>query len=154
MAAPAGRSPRGVVLVVDDEEPVRRMTARILHDVGFHVLEAHDGEEAVTLLATLGSDVVWLVVSDVAMPRMTGDELARIMAERWPAVPVLLISGQGTPQADYQGTFLPKPFTPRELIAAVRALLPSVEVAAGGQEGAPAAVRVRTHWWEPRLPVM
>ena len=139
MAAPAERSPRGVVLVVDDEEQVRRMTARILYDAGFHVLEAHDGEEAMTLLATLGPNVVWLVVSDIEMPRMTGEELAKIMAARWPTVPVLLISGQGSPHADYQGSFLPKPFTPTELVVAVRALLPSV--------------RVRTHWWEPRLPV-
>jgi CheY-like chemotaxis protein len=154
MAAPAERSPERVVLVVDDEEMVRHMTARILHDAGFRVLEAQDGAEAVTLLATLGPNVVGLVVSDIAMPGMTGTELAEIMAKQWPAIPILLISGQGVPHTDYRGGFLAKPFQPESLVAAVRALLPSEGVAADDQESAPVADRVRGHWWDhPRLPV-
>ena len=129
------------------------MTARILHDAGFRVLEARDGEEAVTLIATLGSNVVRLVVSDIAMPVMTGEELAKIMAERWPTVPILLISGQGGPHDDYRGSYLSNPFPPETLVAAVKALLPSMGVAAAGQESAPVPAPVRTHWWVPRIPV-
>jgi DNA-binding response OmpR family regulator len=153
MAAPAERAPEGVVLVVDDEEMVRQMAARILHDAGFRVLEAHDGEEAVTLLSTLGPTGVWLVVSDMAMPGITGTELAEIMTERWPEVPILLISGRCAPHAEYRGRFLSKPFLPETLIAEVKALLPSRAVAVGGQESAPVPVQVSAHWWHPRLPI-
>jgi CheY-like chemotaxis protein len=153
MTGPTERSPERVVLVADDEEIVRRMTARILHDAGFRVLEARDGAEAVTLLATLGSNVL-LVVSDIRMPGMTGEELAEKMAVQWPAIPILLISGQGVPSADFRGVFLPKPFLPDTLVAAVRALLSSMGIAAGDQESAPGASPARAHWWDhPRLPV-
>jgi CheY-like chemotaxis protein len=153
MAGPAERSTERVVLVVDDEEIVRRMTARILHDAGFRVLEAHDGEEAMTLLATLGPTGVRLVVSDIAMPGITGSELAKIMTERWPDIPILLISGQCAPHAEYRGRFLPKPFLPETLIAEVRALLPSMGVEVAGQESGPVPGRARVDWWQPRLPV-
>ncbi len=82
-----------------------------------------DGEEAKELLATLGP-VVWLVVSDVQMPRMGGEELADLVAERWPKLPVLLTSGQGHPPEGHTGPFLPKPYAPGALVSAVRALLP------------------------------
>jgi DNA-binding NtrC family response regulator len=123
MGTPADRPPERVVLVVDDEETVCRYTARALADAGLRVLEAHDGEEAVALLASLGA-AVWLVVSDVDMPRMTGVQLASVVAGRWPGVQVLLVSGQGTPPRSYEGRFLRKPFTAEELVAAVRGLQP------------------------------
>ncbi len=125
MGTPDQRCSEWVVLVVDDEEMVCRYTARVLTDAGFRVLEVHDGEEAVTLLATVGAGV-WLVISDITMPRMTGTALAALMAARWPAVPVLLISGKGGPPGGYDGRFLRKPFTPGDLVAAVRLLLPAV----------------------------
>lgn len=148
----AGMLSERVVLVVDDEEIVRRMTARILHDAGFRVLEAHEGAEAVTLLATLGSNVL-LVVSDIAMPGMTGEELAEKIGEQWPAIPVLLISGESVPSADYRGGFLPKPFLPDALVAAARALLPSMWVAADGRESTAVSGPLAGPWWNPRLPV-
>ena len=142
-----------VVLVVDDEEALRRFMARALTDAGFRVLEARDGEEAGALLATLVPDRVGLVVSDIAMPGMTGAELAKMMTERWPTVPVLLISGEGTPPADYRGGFLPKPFLPGTLVAAVKALLPSMGSARGGQENARVPPRASASLWNPRLPI-
>src|ERR671932_228860 len=99
-----------VALVVDDEEIVCRYMARVLTDAGLHVLEAHDGEEAVALLENLGPAAVALVVSDIAMPRMNGVELATVIGQRWPSIPVLLVSGQGGPLRDYPGAFLGKPF--------------------------------------------
>ncbi len=116
-----------VVLVVDDEPVVCRLTARILTEAGFRVLEAHSGVEAAAQLAGLGAAVIGLMVSDITMPGMTGVHLADIVAERWPSVPVLLVSGQGGPATGYIGPFLAKPFQPEALIRAVSALLPLVE---------------------------
>ena len=112
-----------VVLVVDDELMACRMTARVLVDAGFRVVEVHSALEAVALLSTLDGKV-HLVVSDIAMPGMTGLELVAQMADRWPAVPVLLISGQGGPPADYLGAFLPKPYTWDVLLDAIAGLVP------------------------------
>jgi CheY-like chemotaxis protein len=129
----AQRLAERVVLVVDDEAVVRQYTSRALRDEGFRVWEAGDGAEARTLLEALGATVIGLVVSDVAMPRMTGDELATELAERWPTVPILLVSGQGGPQTGYQGGFLRKPYTPEALIAAVAGLLPAIETSCGSR---------------------
>jgi DNA-binding NtrC family response regulator len=117
------RSQERVVLVVDAEPVVCRLTARILTDAGFRVVEAHCGSEAVALLSTLNG-TVQLVVSDIAMPGMTGVQLAATIAERWPATPILLISGQGGPTTGYSGMFLPKPFTPDGLLDTVGELVP------------------------------
>jgi two-component system cell cycle sensor histidine kinase/response regulator CckA len=122
MGAAARPLSERVVLVVDDEEAVCRLTARMLTHAGFHVLEAHSGAEAVALLSTLDG-TVQLVLSDVAMPKMSGTELAVFMAGRYPQTPILLMSGQGGPAADYPGPFLPKPFTADDLLDAVGRLL-------------------------------
>jgi CheY-like chemotaxis protein len=116
--------PEKVVLTVDDEEQVCRVMARILADAGFHVLEAHSGAEAVTLLSTFAGRVQ-LVVSDVCMPGMSGADLARLVTKDWPTTPVLLVSGECGPLADYSGPFLPKPFRPEALVEAVAKLLPT-----------------------------
>jgi CheY-like chemotaxis protein len=116
-----------LVLVVDDEELVCRITARMLDESGFRVLEAHSAGEALRRLAELDGRV-HLVVSDIAMPKMTGEELATVIAARWPAVPVLLVSGQGGPHPNYRGSFLPKPFTPDALLAVVRRLVPTSDL--------------------------
>ena len=110
-------------MVVDDELMACRITARVLVDAGFRVLEVHSAIEALALLSTLEGKVE-LVVSDIAMPGMTGLELAARMADRWPAVPILLISGQGGPPAGYPGAFLPKPFTWDVLLDAISTLVP------------------------------
>ena len=112
-----------VVLVVDDEEVECRITARVLADAGFHVVEAHSAAEALALLPTLNG-TVQLVVSDIMMPGMTGIELAGLMADQWPAVPVLLISGYGGPPSPYTGAFVAKPFTWDVLLDAVGGLVP------------------------------
>jgi CheY-like chemotaxis protein len=125
MGTPARRLVERVALVVDDEKVVCRLTARMLIQAGLRVLEAHDGQEAMTLLEHLGPTAVGLVLTDVAMPRMNGVELATVIGQRWPAIPVLLLSGQGGPPSDYRGAFLGKPFTPEALMASVKELLDS-----------------------------
>jgi CheY-like chemotaxis protein len=123
MGLPAQLLHERVVLVVDDEDLVRHMTARTLTGGGLRVLEARDGEEAVSLLETLGSNAVGLVVSDIRMPRMDGLQLAGTVAQRWPEVPILLMSGQGGPPTGYAGPYFAKPFKPETLLAAVTALV-------------------------------
>jgi DNA-binding response OmpR family regulator len=131
MVDPAAPPPEGVVLVIDDEEAVRRMMARILTTAGFRVWEAYDGAEALRLLANPGPQIVWLVVSDVVMPRMTGEDLASTIAQKWPAVQVLLLSAQTAPHESFTGSFLQKPFGPETLVAAVSALLPTPKAPVG-----------------------
>jgi two-component system, response regulator FlrC len=58
------------------------------------------------------------------MPGMNGVELAAVIEERWPGIPVLLISAHGAPPASYTGSFLSKPFSPDTLVSAVSDLLP------------------------------
>jgi CheY-like chemotaxis protein len=106
MDSTAHSLPERVVLVVDDELMACRITARVLVDAGFRVVEVHSAFEAVALLSTLDGKVE-LVVSDIAMPGMTGLELGILMAERCPAVPLLLISGQGDRQRITRGPTCP-----------------------------------------------
>ena len=129
MGTAAERPGDRVVVVVEDEATVRQYMARVLADAGFRVLVTHDGEEAIALLTLLGPSVVWLVVSDIAMPRRSGLELATAVAKRWPSLPVLLVSGQ--PPEVWNGPFLAKPFTPDALVAAVQDLLPPLESRVG-----------------------
>jgi len=116
-----------VALVVEDEEAVRHLTARILEDAGFRTLEAESAEDALAVLGEL-SGTIGLVVSDVTMPGIGGLGLAAIMAEGWPTTPLLLISGHGGPIAGYSGPFLAKPFTVEALLDALAAIvsLPSL----------------------------
>ena len=122
MGSAAERPGDRVVVVVEDEANVRQYMARVLADAGFRVLATHDGHEAMALLTTLGPSLVWLVVSDIGMPRVTGVELATAVSQQWPSLPVLLVSG--APPVEWSGPFLAKPFTPETLLGAVHKLLP------------------------------
>lgn len=124
----SGRPPGGfTVLVVDDEEAVRRLATRMLTWTGYQALEARHGREA---LATIEQHAgpVHLVLTDIKMPGMNGRELGRHIEERWPGLPVLYMSGFAS--EIFQGgllepgaPFLAKPFTQDELAARVRDLL-------------------------------
>ncbi len=113
--------PRGVVLVVDDEELVRMTTSEMLQDLGYQTLEAPDAQAAEIILR--GGEHVDLVVTDHLMPGMTGAQLAATIRRTWPAIPVLLISGYAEPEgvpADLPR--LTKPFKREALGAALHAL--------------------------------
>jgi CheY-like chemotaxis protein len=81
---------RQVVLVVEDEALVRMNARDMFEDMGFEVVDAADGKEALDLLESR-SDID-LVFSDCRMPRMTGPELARTAARRWPSLRIVLAS--------------------------------------------------------------
>ncbi|MCC7494175.1 MAG: response regulator [Fimbriimonadaceae bacterium] len=123
--APAEEPSRPLrVLVVDDDDAVRRLTRRMLAAQGFEVLDAPNAEAALGLVEErpAGIDVL---VTDVVMPGRSGDELAAMVRELVPAVKVLFISGHpGTGplrrEVTVDGVFLQKPFDSRLLAAAVR----------------------------------
>jgi two-component system cell cycle sensor histidine kinase/response regulator CckA len=109
------------ILVVDDEEPLRRYIGRALEHAGYHVLTARDGSEALGYLRK-SRVPVQLVITDISMPGMTGLELAsRIATEPFPP-PVLFISGDHT-LLDVPGAILRKPFLHRDLSPMVESLL-------------------------------
>jgi two-component system, cell cycle sensor histidine kinase and response regulator CckA len=117
-----------VVLIVEDEEAVRTVTARVLAAEGYEVLEAADGQQALTLMERR-SGRVDLVITDVAMPILNGRELADLLRERRPDLPVLFMSGYTDDEMVRRGLiepnkpFVGKPFTPEILAAKVRQLL-------------------------------
>ena len=112
---------RGTVLLVDDEEIVRLSTADMLGDLGYDVVQAASAEAA---LSEIGNGARFdLIVTDHLMPGMTGTDLARALAERRPALPILVVSGYaeiegGVPDLPY----LTKPFRKDELAASLARL--------------------------------
>src|SRR5579884_3643128 len=85
-------APRDVsVLVVDDEEPVRKFVDRVLTDAGYKTALAADGPAAIELAGTL--DRLDVLLTDLMMPEMHGDELARRLREREPGLKVLYLTG-------------------------------------------------------------
>ena len=116
------------VLVVDDEGPVRELTARMLREAGYDTMLAVDGLDAWRQLRRETARID-AIVSDVVMPHMTGTELvARLQAYR-PELPVILMSGYSADDLPARGLeqapvpLLTKPFTHDELVAAVTRLL-------------------------------
>jgi two-component system cell cycle sensor histidine kinase/response regulator CckA len=130
---PAGHRPTDAaasqVLVVDDEPLLRRFAARVLVEDGYIILEASDGAEALELV-NAGAELLDLVVSDIVMPRMNGVELLQILSVTQPQLPVVLMSGYGTPQLAERGIAAPcgilsKPFSAERLLDEVRRCLRS-----------------------------
>lgn len=120
-AAPGGNE---TVLVVEDEAAVRGVTVRLLRGLGYRVLEAASGREALAL-AERHDGPLDLLVTDVNMPGMGGPELAsRLLALR-PETPVLFVSGRQDELSlgDSEAAFLQKPFSTKDLGRAVRTAL-------------------------------
>ncbi len=116
--AAAGRP----LLLVEDEAPLRRLAERALTRAGHAVIVAEDAEDALEQMA--GADQPAALVSDVSMPGLDGLALARTLRQRWPALPVLLLSGYaastiGTDLESEGIVFVAKPYAPADLLAAV-----------------------------------
>ncbi len=109
----------GLVLVADDEPGVRLVARRVLERAGFRVCTAVDGREAVEVHAERRSEIC-AVLLDMSMPWMNGDEVLRSLRERTPDVRVVLTSGYDLSPGLAGVVFLAKPWTPQELIAALR----------------------------------
>ena len=125
--------PRGgeMVLVVEDEETVRSLAARILRQQGYTVLEAENGGEALKAVEEFADrDIdLDLLLTDMVMPLMGGRELAYRLRAKHTNTKVLYTSGYPDPAIIHQGPlgpstdFIPKPFTPDELARRVREVL-------------------------------
>jgi len=128
--ASGGQIPTGseTILVVEDEQIVRRLTVKTLRAQGYRVIEASDGAEALDIAMDIGPELD-LVISDVIMPRVSGPELVKRLGPVAPRARRLLVSGHAestvlTDRLDVLGaTFLPKPFTPELLARKVREVL-------------------------------
>jgi two-component system cell cycle sensor histidine kinase/response regulator CckA len=115
------------VLVVDDEEPVRKFVERVLREAGYRTSMAGSGSEALEMAAQLQS--LDVLVTDVMMPQMAGGELARRLRQMQPSVKVLYLTGY----ADHlfkekamlweDEAYLEKPCTIKALLEAVSLLL-------------------------------
>src|SRR5690349_8304458 len=83
--------PQGPILVVDDEEAVLRFVDRVLRDAGYKTAVATSGAEAIEVAKRVGP--LGALVTDVMMPGMTGDELARMLRQTEPTLKVLYLTG-------------------------------------------------------------
>ncbi len=120
------------ILLVEDEAGLRRLMSRVLEKQGYQVLEAKEGEEALSFCQD-GLANIDLVVTDYAMPRMTGLQLKEKVVALRPNMKFLLISGyaEGVVEAHPDnlngGDFLEKPFLPEELARKVREMLSRIK---------------------------
>jgi PAS domain S-box-containing protein len=117
------------ILLVEDEDLVREMTRRVLRKYGYTVLEASDGQEALTLCEAY-QEKINLLITDIVMPGgMNGHDLAEYLTTLHPEMKVLYMSGYTDTVIGHRGilapgiTFLQKPFTPTVLIHKVRGIL-------------------------------
>ena len=118
------------ILLVEDEEAVRAFAARALASRGYTVHEASCGTEALEVLEAAGGEVD-LVVSDVVMPEMDGPSLLRELRKTKPDLKIIFVSGyaeeafeKNLPENE-KFSFLPKPFTLKQLATAVKEVLSS-----------------------------
>ncbi len=131
--------PRQTILVVDDDPDVRRLTGRVLDRLGFRLFVAADGQDAFEIYRARGTEID-LILSDMAMPRMSGGELYRAVRDGGDReVKFLMMSGNpsrgqgGWDQLDPGVPFLAKPWTLDELREQLQALLPTAVPRASGR---------------------
>jgi PAS domain S-box-containing protein len=136
-AATAGPPPspgldlRGHILVVDDEESVRVVAAKILESQGYHTTQADDGHRAVEIFRARPGEYQ-AVLLDLTMPNLNGEQTFRALREVRADVPIVLMSGfsEEDTMARFQGcelaSFVPKPFDREGLIKCVRSAAEAV----------------------------
>ena len=131
--APALKAPRNLhgtetVLVVEDDRRVCTLTANILGQHGYKVIPAVSAEEALARAGDFEGEI-HLLLTDIVMARTNGRELAQRLKEQRPGLRVLYMSGyphfslSGAGMMDFRETILAKPFTPSELVRAIRTCL-------------------------------
>ena len=130
-AAPAEDRPLAI-LAVDDDGLVLMNTVAMLEDMGHRVFEATSGMEALDILRSEAD--VELVITDHAMPRMTGSQLAEAIRGEWPGLPIILATGYAElpPGGDNSLPKLSKPFGEYELAKAITAILGSGKASSPG----------------------
>lgn len=133
-AVPSPELPRGtaeeLIVVAEDQDDVRLTTVENLRELGYMVVHAGSGSEALDVLARHGGAT--LLLTDVVMPGMNGQELARLAAEQYPELRIVFTTGF-TPDAIVDGgqpgarpSLLPKPFTQAQLATCIRSAIDSM----------------------------
>ena len=123
------------LLLVEDESAVRHPAFEFLKQCGYTVIEAKDGLQAIDVVHKNAGNVD-LMVTDVVMPGMSGGQLAELLAEKYPVMKVLFVSGYSEQVvlrhqiASLRTNFLQKPFTLKSLAAKVREILDATAAAA------------------------
>lgn len=116
------------VLIVEDDESVRKLARISLKKNGYRILEAENGEDALRVSKAYDGSID-LILTDVVMPKMSGKELAELIKEVYPHVKVIFMSGYTNDAIVNHGIltrgveFIEKPFTPKNLARKVRAVL-------------------------------
>ncbi len=122
------------ILIIEDEEGIIHLLNLYLKDAGYDVVIAKDGADGLALHARMHPD---LVILDIMLPALDGFEVCRRIRS-WSNTPILMLTARGDEEDRIQGLdlgaddYLVKPFSPRELVSRVRAILRRVE----NQEGA------------------
>ncbi len=123
-------SPKGTILIVDDEEFVRRFLGKCVQSAGFSVLTASDGGEGLDVFRQHTKEIS-LVILDLTMPRKNGLEVLKELRSQSVDLPVLMMSGYSEQDVSLQTSgvgacaFIQKPFSPNELISRIGTLLSS-----------------------------
>src|ERR1041384_1394130 len=124
--APGGSE---TILLVEDADLVRTLARQVLETAGYRVLEAANADAAIDLCEKINGDRIDLLLTDVVMPGMSGNEMSRILVAKQPGMPVLYMSGYTDDAIVQHGVleaginFLQKPFTPGALASKVREVL-------------------------------
>jgi len=117
------------ILLVEDEETVRKLACTVLQKYGYTVLEAPNGEEALRIVQGQNGNPIHLMVTDVVMPGMSGRQLAERLVSLWPKLKVLYMSGYTDNAIVHHGVldpgiaYIQKPFAPDALASKVREIL-------------------------------
>jgi DNA-binding NtrC family response regulator len=118
-------NPKTKVLVVDDEPAIRHLVGSILQSNGYNVLDADSASSAMSIMS--GDKSVELLITDVVMPNLTGNELVERVSRDLPDLRVLFMSGYGVPNVDLgagnRSGFIRKPFSISDLLAEVERVL-------------------------------
>jgi len=136
------------VLLAEDEALVRMMAADVLREEGgFKVVEVVNGDEALTVLEATAD--VRALVTDVEMPgSLDGFTLSRVVRQAWPHIGIVVTSGRMPPRPNdlpSGALFIPKPYRPADLVAAVRAVLPADPLGISAEASVqvlPAAIKI------------
>lgn len=121
------------ILVVEDEEPVRELVGMYLRREGYRVVVAEDGEKALEVFRSLTPD---LVILDIMLPKVDGWTVCRFIRER-SQVPVIMLTARGEEIERVLGfelgadDYVTKPFSPREVVARVKAVLRRAKAVTG-----------------------
>ena len=116
------------MLLVDDEPLVREVVSQTLRDVGYVVIEASNGFDAIKIASERATEAIGLLVTDVVMPLMRGDDLASKVRLIHPDLKVIFVTGYGEDSVTAGRTtqteaILEKPFAPSLLVSRIRDLL-------------------------------